>query len=233
MKIRGNTGTVKVGVLELPTRNWTIERNIEVIDVTTQGTDITARQFVSNKLSESLVNCEIIVDSDVDISGVETGDSVTLTLTNDYQTIGVSAIVSAIGRSAEVGELIGVTMDFTTTGEMSEVFKPLDVALTGAEESGSDYELTFEFEPPYEYDGNSGIYVYYRTVNKTTGVKGYWVAGNTMPVEYPTIEVDMTISASTMDTNNLDVFIMHIKGSYNCKSDIITVTKEDINALLG
>mgnify|MGYP001162889915 FL=1 len=233
MKIRGNSGTVKVGNLVLPTRSWAVERSIEVIDVTTQGADITARQFVSNKLSDSRVNCEIIVDSDIDISGIETGDSVTLTLTNDYQTIGVSAIVSAIGRSAEVGELIGVTMDFTTTGEMSEVFKPLDVALTGAEESGSDYELTFEFEPPYEYDGNSGIYVYYRTVNKTTGVKGYLVAGNNMPVEYPTIEVDMTISASTMDTNNLDVFIMHIKGSYTCKSDIITVTKEDINALLG
>jgi len=230
MKIRGNSGTVKVGNLVLPTRSWAVERSIEVIDVTTQGADITARQFVSNKLSDSRVNCEIIVDSEIDISGIKTGDSVTLTLTNDYQTIGVSAIVSAIGRSAEVGELIGVTMDFTTTGEMSEVFKPLDVALTGAEESGSDYELTFKFEPPYEYDGNSAICVYYRTVNKTTGVKGYWVAGYI--VEYPTIEVDMTISASTMDTNNLDVFIMHIKGIYNCKSDIITVTKEDINALL-
>ena len=233
MKIRGNSGTVKVGNLVLPTRSLAVEWSIEVIDVTTQGADITARQFVSNKLSDSRVNCEIIVDSDIDISEIETGDSVTLTFTNDYQTIGVSAIVSAIGRSAEVGELIGVTMDFTTTGEMSEVFKPLDVALTGAEESGSDYELTFEFDPPYEYDGNSGIYVYYRTVNKTTGVKGYWVAGNANPVEYPTIEVDMTISASTMDTNNLDVFIMHIKGNYYCKSDIITVTKEDINALLG
>ena len=232
MKIRGNSGTVKVGNLVLPTRSWAVERSIEVIDVTTQGADITARQFVSNKLSDSRVNCEIIVDSDIDISGIETGDSVTLTLTNDYQTIGVSAIVSAIGRSAEVGELIGVTMDFTTTGEMSEVFKPLDVALTGAEESGSDYELTFEFEPPYEYDGNSVIYVYYRTVNKTTGVKGYWGSSQYYPVEYPTNEVDMTISASTMDTNNLDVFIMHIKGIYNCKSDIITVTKEDINALL-
>ena len=230
MKIRGNSGTVKVGNLVLPTRSWAVERSIEVIDVTTQGADITARQFVSNKLSDSRVNCEIIVDSDIDISGIETGDSVTLTLTNDYQTIGVSAIVSAIGRSAEVGELIGVTMDFTTTGEMSEVFKPLDVALTGAEESGSDYELTFEFEPPYEYDGNSVIYVYYRTVNKTTGVKGNWVTGYI--VECPTIEVDMAISASTMDTNNLDVFIMHIKGSYICKSDIITVTKEDFNALL-
>jgi len=92
--------------------------------------------------------------------------------------------------------------------------------------------LTFEFKPPYEYDGNSAIYVNYRTVNKTTGVKGYWVAGNAMPVVYPTLEVDMATSASTMDANNLDVFIMHIKGSYNCKSDIITVTKEDINALL-
>ena len=52
MKIRGNSGTVKVGNLVLPTRSLAVEWSIEVIDVTTQGADITARQLVSNKLSD-------------------------------------------------------------------------------------------------------------------------------------------------------------------------------------